>query len=156
MNGMTLKRIALGFALTPPLPAALWAISLWRDHDSVGGAATLGGTFLNVLPRAYLAMAIVGLPAFFLARRLGGWIAHIVIGILAVWLVEILFLTLMGWSEGGLPYSKLPSALADTLVYTGSYWLEALLVPALLGSVAGSIFWAVTRTRPQPFQGRFS
>ena len=152
---MMLKRIALGFAVTPPLPAALWAILLWRDHDGVGGVATLGGTYLNVLPRAYLTMVIVGLPAFILARRLGGWIAHTVMGILAVWFVEILFLTLMGWAEGGLPYSKLPLAFADTLVFAGSYWPEALLMPALLGSVAGLIFWAVTRTRHQPFQGRF-
>ena len=61
---MTLKRIALGFAATPPLPAALWAISQWRDH-AVLGVAALSGTFLNVLPGAYLAMALVGLPADF-------------------------------------------------------------------------------------------
>jgi hypothetical protein len=151
---MTLKRIALGFAVTPPLPAALWAISLWRDHGSLD-IAELGGTFLSVLPGAYLAMVVVGLPAFWLAGRLGGWIAHMFMGILAIWLVEILFLTLMGWAEDGLPFSKLPSVFAVTVVYAVSHWLEALMVPAGFGIVAGLIFQAVTRTRPQPFQGRF-
>jgi sugar phosphate permease len=37
-----------------------------------------------------------------------------------------------------------------------THWLASLLVPAVLGAVAGLIFWAATRTRPQPFQGRFS
>jgi hypothetical protein len=154
MNGMTLKRIALGFAVTPPLPAALWAVSLSWDHGSLD-IAELGGTFLNLLPRAYLVMLIMGLPAFLLAGRLGGWIAHVVLGILAVWLVEILFLTLMGWTEGGLPSSKLLSVFVVTVVYAASHWREALLVPAFFGLVAGLIFWAMTRSKPQPFQGRF-
>jgi len=151
---MTLRRIALGFAATPPLPAALWAVSLWRDHGS-HGIADLGETFVSVLPDAYLTMVVVGLPVFLLAGRMGGWLVHIVMGILAVWLAEILFLTLMGWSEGGLPFSRLPSVFAVTAVYAASHWLTSLVVPAVFGAVAGWIFWALTRTRQELFQGRF-
>jgi len=155
MNGMTLKRIALGFAVTPLLPAALWAISLWRDHGSLGVAA-LGGTFLNLLPDAYLTMAVIGVPIFLLAGRMGGWIAHLIMGVFAVWLVELLYLTLIGLSDGGLPFSDLPSVFVVVVADVASHWLGSLLVPALFGAVAGWIFWAVTRTRPVPFQGRFS
>ena len=155
MNGMTLRRIALGFAATPPLPVALWAISLWRDHAGLGVAA-LGGTFLNLLPGAYLAMAVIGLPAFLLAGRLGGWIAHLIIGIVAVWLVEFGYLTLAGLSDGGLPFSDLPSVFAVIAVDAATHWLSSLLLPAFFGALAGWIFWALTRTRPQPFQGRFA
>jgi len=154
MNGMTLRRIALGFAATPPLPVALWAISLWRDHAGAGIAA-LAGTFLNVLPGAYLTMAVVGVPAFLLAGRLGGWIAHIVTGILAVWFVELGYLTLLSLSDGGLPFSDLPSVFAVVAADAASHWLGSLLVPALFGVLAGWIFWALTRTKPQPFRGRF-
>jgi hypothetical protein len=155
MNGMMLRRIALGFAVTPPLPAALWAVSLWRDHGSPGVAA-LGGTFLNVLPDAYLMMAVIGVPVFLLAGRMGGWIAHLVMGVLAVWFVELLYLTLMSLSDGGLPFSDLPSVFAVVAADAASHWPGSVLAPALFGAVAGWIFWAATRTRPVPFQGRFS
>jgi hypothetical protein len=154
MNGMTLKRIALGFAVTPPLPAALWAISIWHDHGSPGVVA-LGETFLNLLPDAYLTMAVVGVPVFLLAGRMGGWIAHLVMGVLAVWLVELLYLTVMGLSDGGLPLSDTASVFAVVAADTASHWLGSLLVPALFGVVSGWIFWALTRTRAEPFQGRF-
>lgn len=152
---MTLKRIAIGFAATPPLPAALWAFSLWRDHGSPG-MATLGGTFLSVLPGAYLTMAVVGVPAFLLARRIGGWIAHLFMGVLAVWLVELLYLTLVSLSESGLSFSDLPSVFAVVVADAASHGIASLLLPALYGVLAGLVFHAVTRAKPEPFIGRFS
>ncbi len=151
---MTLRRIALGFAATPPLPAALWAFSLWQD-DTGRGVAALGGTFLNLLPGAYLTMVVVGLPTFLLAGRMGGRVAHLVLGVLAVWLVELGYLTLVGLSDGGLSFSDLPSVFAVVAADAASHWLGSLLVPALFGALAGWIFWAITRTRSEPFQGRF-
>jgi hypothetical protein len=151
---MTLRRIALGFAATPPLPAGLWATSLWREHAD-GGIAALGETFLNVLPGAYLTMAVVGVPAFLLAGRMGGGIAHLIVGMLAVWLVEFGYLTLVGLSDGGLPFSDLPSVFAVVAADAASHWLGSLLLPAVYGAVAGSIFWGFTDRKPEPFQGRF-
>ena len=152
---MTPRRIVLGFAVTPLLPAALWAISLWRGHESLGVAA-LGGTFLNLLPDAYLTMAVIGVPVFLLAGRLGGWIAHLIMGVLAVWLVELVYLTVMGLSGGGLPFSDLPSVFVVVAADAALHWQGSFLVPALFGAIAGWIFWAVTHVRPVPFQGRFS
>jgi hypothetical protein len=154
MNGMTLKRIALGFAATPPLPAALWAASLWWDHGSLGIAA-LGAIFLNVLPGAYLTMAVIGVPVFLLAGRMGGWLAHVIAGILAVWLVEFAYLTLLSQSEGGLAFLELPSVFAVVATDAASHWLGSLLLPAVYGAVAGSIFWGFTDNKPEPFQRRF-
>jgi hypothetical protein len=154
MTGMTLKRIALGFAVTPPLPAALWAVSLWRDHGSVGIAAYMG-IFLGVLPSAYLIMAVVGLPTLLLAGRMGGWVVHLFAGILTISAVEIIYLTLVLLSNGGLTFSELPSVLAVVIADAASHWMGSLLLPALYGAVAGWIFWTVTRAEPEPFQGRF-
>ena len=152
---MTLRRIALGFAVTPPLPAALWAISLWRDHGSLGVVA-LGETFLNVLPDAYLTMALVGVPVFLLASQIGGLIAYLFIGAVAVWLVEPVYITFIGLTGHALAFSELPWAFVTIVSDELSNWVGSLLVPAVFGAVAGWIFWAVTRTRPMPFQGRFS
>ena len=115
---MTLKKIALGFAVTPLLPGVLWAISLWHDQGSPGIAA-LGETVLNVLPDAYLTMLLLGLTGH------------------------------------ALTLSALPWAFITIVADEFSNWLGSLLVPAVFGAVAGLIFWAVTRTRPVPFQGRF-
>jgi hypothetical protein len=154
MNGMTVRRIALGFAAAPPLPAALWAFSLWRDHGGQGIAA-LGETVVGVLPGAYLAMAVVGLPVFLLAGRMGGWIAHLVMGIFAVWAVELSYLSLMGLLGGGLPAAKLPSVFAVVVADAVTHAIGSLLLPAIFGALAGLIFWALTRTKSEPFQGRF-
>jgi len=151
---MTLRRLALGFAATPPLPATLWAISQWRDHAGASIVA-LAGTFLNVLPGAYLTMVVVGVPAFLLARRMGGWITHMFMGVLAVWVVEFLYLTLVSLNESGLRFANLPSVFAVVVADAASHWLGSLLLPAIFGALAGWIFWALTRTRPEPFQGRF-
>ena len=151
---MTLRRIALGFAATPPLPAALWAVSLWRDHGDPGVAA-LGGTFLNLLPDAYLTMAVVGVPVFLLAERMGGWIVYLLMGVPAVWFIEIAYLTFVALSDGRLAFSDLPSVFLVVMVDAGAHWLGSLLVPAILGGLAGWIFWALTRTQQEPFQGRF-
>jgi len=151
---MTLKRIALGYAATPPLPAALWAISLWRDRGGQGVAA-LGETFLNVLPDAYLTMLLLGLPVFLLARRIGGWFAHLFMGAAAVWLVEPVYITFIGLTGHALTISALPWAFVAVVSDELSNWLGSLVVPAIFGAVAGLIFWAITRTRHQPFQGRF-
>jgi hypothetical protein len=154
MNGMTLKRIALAFAVTPLLPAALWAISLWRDRGDPGVAA-LGETFLNVLPDAYLTMAILGVPVFLLASQVGGWIAYLFMGAVAVWFVEPVYLLFVGLNGGALRLADVPWVLIKIVSDDLSHWLGSLLVPAVFGAVAGWIFWALTRTRPAPFQGRF-
>lgn len=135
---MTLRRIALGFAVTPPLPATLWAVALWRDHDSRDVAA-LASTFLGVLPGAYLTMAVVGLPVFLLAGRMGGMIAHLLMGVFAVWLVEILYLTVVGLSDGGLSFQDLPSVFAVVVADAVSHWLGSLVLPAVYGAIAGLV-----------------
>jgi hypothetical protein len=154
MNGMTLKRIALGFAVTPPLPAALWAVSLWRDHGSPGVAA-LAETFLNVLPGAYLTMLLLGLPVFLLASQIGGLFAYLFMGAAAIWLVEPVYITFIGLTGHAFTFSQSPWMFITIVSDEFSNWLGSLVVPAVFGAVAGSIFWAVTRTRPRPFQGRF-
>jgi hypothetical protein len=151
---MTLKKIALGFAVTPPLPAALWAVSLWRDHGGPGVAA-LAETFLNVLPDAYLTMLLLGLPVFLLARQIGGWFAHLFMGAVAVWLVEPVYITFVGLTGHVYSFSQSPWMFITIVSDEVSNWLGSLVVPAFFGAVAGLIFWAVTRTRHQPFQGRF-
>jgi hypothetical protein len=136
------------------LPAALWAISLWHDYGGPG-IAGFGKTFLSVLPSAYLTMAVIGVPVFLLAGRMGGWIAHLLMGVLAVWLVELLYLTLLSLSESGLPFSYLLPVFALVVTDAAAHWLGSLLLPALFGAIAGWIFWALTRSRAEPFQGRF-
>src|ERR1700760_937293 len=125
MYGMTLKRIALGFAVPPPLPAALWAISLWRDNGSPGVAA-LGATFLNVLPDAYLTMLLLGLPVFLLASQIGGWIAYLFMGAVALWFVEPVYLIFVGLTGGALTFSELPWVFITIVSDELSNWLGSL------------------------------
>ena len=100
MNGMTLKRIALGFAVTPPLPAALWAISLWHDEGSPGIAA-LGETFLDVLPflgsmsRTGLGFLTFGVAVFFTIITV--FISAILHNIVALIVILLLFVGLGVW-----------------------------------------------------------
>ena len=110
------------------------AISLWRDHGSPGAAA-LGETFLNVLPDAYLTMAVLGVPVFLLAGQIGGWIAYLFMGAVAVWFVEPAYLIFVGLTGGALTLADVPWVFITIMSDELSHWAGSLLLPAVFGPV---------------------
>lgn len=129
-------RLVLGFILAPVAPAVL--VGLWMGHATAGEDHTglaLPFTLAALVLGGYLPMMIVGLPLFYATRSLK--IARSPFGLATAGALIAMLPTLIMATWGA------ASGEAD-----GSMFLTAS-IPALLGALAGVMFWAISFWSPK-------
>lgn len=129
-------RLVLGFVLAPVAPAVL--VGLWMGHAPAGQDHTglaLPFTLAALVLGGYLPMVTVGLPLFYATRSLK--IARNPLGLAAAGAFVAMIPTLIMATWG--------AAAGDD---DGSIFLTAS-IPALLGALAGVVFWAISFWSPK-------
>lgn len=129
-------RLVMGFILAPVAPAVL--VGLWMSHASAGEDHTslaLPFTLAALVLGGYLPMVTVGLPLFYATRSLK--IARNPLGLAAAGALVAVLPTLIMATWGAVAGED-----------DGSMFLTAS-IPALLGALAGVMFWAISFWSPK-------
>jgi hypothetical protein len=129
-------RLVLGFILAPVAPAVL--VGLWMGHASAGEDHTglaLPFTLAALVLGGYLPMMTVGLPLFYAMRGLKS--ARNPLGLAAAGALVAMLPTLLMAAWGAAAGEE-----------DGSMLLTAS-IPALLGALAGVMFWAISFWSPK-------